>query len=90
MLIAIAYSISTLQGRRIRKKQVQRYVARVTEPKRKIHRHSAFWIGLYGKLWIEPLNLWSTLAGQLMALKPQKRLFFQRGLNAIPLIQSAF
>ncbi|GAP94313.1 IS4 family transposase [Leptolyngbya sp. NIES-2104] len=89
VLIAIAYSISTLQGRRIRKKQVQRYVARVTEPKRTTKRHSAFWIGLYGKLWIEPLNLWSTLAGQLMALKPQKRLFFQRGLNAISLIQSA-
>ncbi|MBD1848129.1 IS4 family transposase [Cyanobacteria bacterium FACHB-63] len=89
VLIAIAYSISTLQGRRIRKKQVQCYVARVTEPKRTTQRHSAFWIGLYGKLWIEPLQLWSSLATKLMALKPQKRSFFQRGLNAISLIQSA-
>lgn len=90
LLIAIAYSISTIRGRRIRKKQVQHYIARVTEPKRKTNRHSNFWIGLYGKLWIEPLNVWSTLATQLMALKPQKRPFFRRGLNAISLIQSAF
>jgi hypothetical protein len=89
VLIAIAYSIATLQGRRIRRKQVQRYIGRITEPKRSQNRHSNFWIGLYGKLWIEPLNLWSTLANKLMALKPQKRPFFQRGLIAISLIQSA-
>lgn len=89
VLIAIAYSIATLQGRRIRKKQVQRYIGRVKESKRTQNRHSNFWIGLYGKLWIEPLQLWSTLANKLMALKPQKRPFFQRGFNAISLIQSA-
>jgi hypothetical protein len=89
VLIAIAYLISTIQGRCIRKKQVQHYIARVTEPQRTTNRHSNFWIGLYGRLWIEPLNLWPTLATQLMALKPQKRPFFQRGLNAIVLIQSA-
>ncbi|WP_017288581.1 IS4 family transposase [Leptolyngbya boryana] len=89
VLIAIAYSLSTLQGRRIRQKQVQCYVGRVKEPKRTRNRHSNFWIGLYGRLWIEPLQLWSTLATKLMALKPQKRPFFQRGLNAISLIQSA-
>ena len=90
VLIAIAYSIATIRGHRIRKKRVQRYVGRVKEPKRVQNRHSQFWIGLYGNLWIDSLNLWSTLAAKLMALKPQKRRFFQRGLNAISLIQSAF
>jgi hypothetical protein len=89
VLITIAYSIASIQGKRIRKKQVQHYVGRVKEPKRTQHRHSQFWIGLYGSLWIGSLNVWSTLAHQLMALKPQKRAFFQRGLNAISLIQSA-
>jgi hypothetical protein len=87
--MTIAYSLASVQGRRIRKKQVQRYVGRVREPQRAQNRHSQFWIGLYGSLWIGSLNLWSTLANQLMALKPQKRPFFQRGLHAISLIQSA-
>lgn len=89
VLMTIAYSIATIRGQRIRTKRVQRYVGRVTEPKRVQSRHSQFWFGLYGSLWIDSFNLWSTLAAQLMALKPQKRSFFQRGLNAISLIQSA-
>jgi hypothetical protein len=89
VLMTIAYSIASIQGKRIRKKQVQRYVGRVKEPKRIQNRHSQFWIGLYGSLWIGSLNVWSSLAHQLMALKPQKRRFFQRGLHAISLIQSA-
>jgi hypothetical protein len=90
VLIAIAYSISTLRGERIRKQQVHHYIGRVTEPKRTTNRHSNFWIGLYGSLWIDAFRLWSTLASKLMALKPQKRRFFERGLNAISLIHSAF
>jgi hypothetical protein len=89
VLMTLAYSLASIQGKRIRKKQVQQYVGRVKEPKRKRNRHSLFWIGLYGSLWIASLNLWSTLAHRLMALKPQKRRFFQRGLHAISLIRSA-
>jgi hypothetical protein len=89
VLIAIAYSISTVRGARIRKKRVQHYVGRVKEPKRTENRHSHFWIGLYGSLWINSLDLWASLATKLMVLKPQKRAFFRRGLNAISLIQSA-
>jgi hypothetical protein len=89
VLMTIAYSIASVQGKRIRKKQAQRYVSRIKEPKRSSNRHSQFWFGLYGSLWINSLNLWSTLAHQLMALKPQKRPFFQRGLRAISLIQPA-
>jgi hypothetical protein len=88
VLMTLAYSLASVQGKRIRKKQVQCYVGRVKEPKRSRNRHSQFWLGLYGSLWIGSLNFWSTLARQLMALKPQKRHFFQRGLRAISLIQS--
>jgi hypothetical protein len=42
--IAIAYSLATIRGRRIRKKRVQRYVGCVQEPKRTQQRHSLFWI----------------------------------------------
>jgi hypothetical protein len=89
LLIAMAYTLATDQGKRIRRKQVQHYVGRVTEPGRTHKRHSDFWIGLYGQLWIDSFNCWSTWAQQLMQLKPQKRVFFLRGLRAMSLIQSS-
>lgn len=90
LLIAFAYSTATQRGKMIRKKRVQSYIARPTESHRTRKRHSDFWIGLYGKVWLDPLDLWASWADKLMALKPQKRSFFLRGLRAIALIQSAF
>lgn len=90
LLIAMAYTLATDQGKRIRQKQVQHYVGRVTEPGRKQKRHSDFWIGLYGRVWIDVMDNWSNWAQQLMQLKPQKRLFFLRGLRAMRFIQSTF
>jgi Transposase DDE domain len=88
-LIAIAYTISTQRGEKIRAKKVQHYVARPSAKNRCTPQHSQFWIGLYGSLWIESFNHWSDWAQQLMRLKPQKRPFYLRGLRAIQLIQSA-
>jgi hypothetical protein len=48
-LMAIAYTIATDRGTRIRRKHVQQYVARVN-PKRQVGQHSNFWVGLYGTL----------------------------------------
>lgn len=90
LLIAMAYTLATKRGNRIRSKQVQQYVGRVTEPGRSQKRHSDFWLGLYGQLWIDSMDCWSHWADQLMRLKPQKRVFYLRGLRAMSLIQSAF
>lgn len=89
LLIAMAYTLATEQGKRLRRKQVQQYVGRVTEADRKHKRHSDFWLGLYGRLWIDSMDCWSQWAERLMQLKPQKRVFFLRGLRAMSLIQSA-
>jgi hypothetical protein len=88
-LIAIAYTIATDRGRRIRRQKIQHYVARPKAKNRTRQQHSNFWIGLYGSIWIQAMDQWSDWATQLMRLKPQKRLFFLRGLRAITLIQSA-
>jgi hypothetical protein len=90
LLVSIAYTLATEQGKKIRQKQVQSYVGRVKESGRTQKRHSDFWLGLYGRLWIDVLDGWSDWALQLMRLKPQKRVFFLRGLRAMSLIQSAF
>ncbi|MCU0566833.1 MAG: hypothetical protein MUF49_09575 [Oculatellaceae cyanobacterium Prado106] len=60
LLIAVAYTIASERGKRIRRKQVQRYGARVQEPRRREKRHSDFWIGLYGTLWVDSMDGWST------------------------------
>ena len=90
LLIAMAYTLATERGKRIRCKRVAPYIARTQEPGRMQRRHSDFWLGLYGSLWLESMQVWSDWAEQLMELKPQKRPFFQRGLRAMNLIQSAF
>ena len=90
LLIAMAYTLATERGKRIRCKRVAPYIAPTQEPRRVQRRHSDFWLGLYGSLWLESMQVWSDWAEQLMELKPQKRPFFQRGLRAMNLIQSAF
>jgi len=68
---------------------VQKYVGRLNELKRTRRRHSAFWIGLYGQLWVGAMEFWTDLAFALMRTKPNKLPYFQRGLRAMALIQSA-
>lgn len=58
LLIAIAYSCVILTGRNCRGRGLQKYVGRLQELKRIYRRHSAFWIGLYGCLWIGAMELW--------------------------------
>ncbi len=53
-------------------------------------RHSSFWIGLYGQVWVAGIEVLSDLVGQLMKMKCNKLPFFQRGLRAMALIQSTF
>ncbi len=52
LLITIAYTSSTIQGQKIKRKGIQNYVARVKEYSRSERRHSSFYIGLYGHNWV--------------------------------------
>lgn len=89
LLIAIAYSCAVFSGRQVRQMRLQKYVGRLQELRRSHRRHSAFWLGLYGYLWVGAMELWADLASQLMRLKPHHLLHFQTGLRAMTLIQSA-
>jgi len=89
LLIAIAYSCAVFSGRQVRQMRLQKYVGRLQELKRSHRRHSAFWLGLYGYLWVGAMELWADLADELMRLKPHHLLHFQTGLRAMTLIQSA-
>lgn len=89
LLVAIAYSLATFFGGSIKKMGVRRYVCRRIESNRKVERHSNFWIGLYGLLWVNAMNDWPDLVFQLTSLKPHKQQNFWRGLKAMSLIESA-
>jgi hypothetical protein len=89
LIIIIAYSLATMHGQRMKNLKIERYAGRIKHHSDQTPRHSDFSFALYGQLWIYAMELWGDLAFQLMALKPHKRLFFQRGLNALSLIQQA-
>lgn len=79
LMIPIAYSCSVLQGKKLKQRGVQKYICRVQELKRIHRRHSSFWMGLYGQLWVAGMEIWSTLTTQLMQLKPHKLNYFKQG-----------
>lgn len=89
ILIAIAYSCAILAGRKVRSLSWQKYLGRLQELRRTSRRHSAFWVGLYGQLWVGAMEQSADLARQLMRLQPNKLPYFQQGLRAMSLILSA-
>ena len=89
LLIAIAYSLATLQGRRMKTLGIEVYAGRIQEHKDKTPRQSEFSLGLYGQRWRYGMDLWTDWVLNLIALKPHKRLYFQRGFHALSLIQQA-
>ena len=89
LLIAIAYTCAVLAGRNSRQMGLQKYVGRLKELNRLHRRHSAFWVGLYGQLWVGAMEFWADLAHDLMRLKPSKLPYFRKGLRAMSLIQSS-
>lgn len=89
LLIAIAYSLATVQGQWLKKLGIDRYAGRIQAHQDKRLRQSEFSLGLYGQRWRYGIELWTDWAARLVALKPHKRLYFQRGMIALALIQQA-
>ena len=90
ILITIAYTSATIQGQQIKRKGIQKYVARVKEYGRLERRHSSFYIGLYGQTWLNFKDICIELVAELMRLNPNKRKYYQKGLRAMKLIESTF
>ncbi|GAX34774.1 transposase [Nodularia sp. NIES-3585] len=88
LLIAIAYSSATIHGQQIKRKGIQKYIARIKEYGRTERRHSSFYIGLYGQTWINFKDICMNLVMELMRLHRNKRKYYQQGLRAMRLIES--
>lgn len=89
LLIVIAYSLATMHGQQMKKLGIDKYAGRLKEHNDTVPRQSDFSFGLYGQRWIIAMQLWSHWAFELIALKPHKRLSFQRGFQALALMQKA-
>ncbi len=90
LLIAIAYTCAIQRGQKIKSMGIQKYICRIKLATRKTRRHSNFWVGLYGGLWVETYEFCHQLVNQLMRLTPNKLPFYQQVLRAKMLIQTIF
>ena len=89
-LFEIAYTSAIQRGQKIKSIGIQKYVCRIKLETRTTRRHSNFWVGLYGGLWVETYEFCQQLVEQLMRLTPNKLPFYQQGLRAKMLIQAIF
>ena len=87
LLMAMAYSLATIHGQGMRTFGIETYAGRIQEHTDKTLHQSDFSLGLYGQRWQYGMELWQKWARHLMALKPHKRLYFQKGLYALSLMQ---
>jgi hypothetical protein len=88
LLMTLAYSSAIFQGTELRKKQVQKYVSRRKEAKKKYRRRSTFGVGVDAEKWVNYLEQYALEMQQLMKLTPSKRRFYEQGLRAATLIRS--
>jgi len=86
LLIAIAYTSATIDGQKIKRIGVQKYIGRVKESGRIERRHSSFYIGLYAYTWVNFRESCQELVSELLRLSPNKLKDYQRGQRAIRLI----
>ena len=71
----------------MKKFHIEIHAGRIQEYQDKTSWQSDFSLGLYGQRWRYGMELWADWALNLIALKPHKRLYFQRGFCALSLIQ---
>lgn len=88
LLMTLAYSLAIIEGPEIRKKQVQKYVSRRKESKRRYRRRSTFGASSDGEKWVNYLEQYSEEVEELIRLTPNKRRFYQQGMRAATLIHS--
>lgn len=86
LLIAIAYTSASIQGKSFKNQGHQKYITRLTEAQRKYRRHSDFRVGLYGQNWIIAWDFCCELVEKLMIINRHKLKYYQQGLKVLSAI----
>jgi Transposase DDE domain len=90
LLIAFAYTFSTLKGQMIKARGQQKYIGRLRFIKQALTKNSNFWIGLYGDVWLLAREFVAEWVEELIRTNPNKLPFYQKGMKAMTIIQQAF
>ena len=56
LLMTLAYSSAVFQGTKIQKMQMQKYIFRPKDPRKRYQRRSTFGVGLDGEKWVNYLE----------------------------------
>jgi hypothetical protein len=83
LLITIAYVKSCLQGNKYRSTLTSKYIGRDKKLRHDTSDTSRFWLGNYANDWLMMMDLMSNSVGLLMLHRPQHRLNFFKGLEAV-------
>ncbi len=82
------WQTTSFEGKKLRHLHLDKYVARSNDSVGAALRHSHFYIGLQAYAWVDVWQSCQDLVEALLALSPGKRLFYQRGKQAMSLIRS--
>ena len=85
LLIAIAYTQSTLDGIKYQSTSISQYFGRSKQLRGNTSSASRFWLGRYADDWLMMIDLMSESLGFIMLHRPQHRLNFLKGLSATTL-----
>ena len=88
LVMTLAYGAATFEGKQLRQLRLDKYIARAKDAGSTPLRHSHFYVGLYAYAWVNFEHSCQTIVEALLALSPGKRLFYQRGKQAMSLIRS--
>jgi Transposase DDE domain len=83
LLIAIAYVKSCLQGNKYHSTPSSKYIGRDKKLRHDTSDTSRFWLGNYANDWLMMMDLMSNSVGLPMLHRPQHRLNFFKGLEAV-------
>lgn len=82
LLIAISYTGNILTGKKLKRKKQERYINRGREKGSKQRRQSNFWVGIYGKEWIDFKEEIQENIKKIMELNKNKLWCYRRGIRA--------
>ena len=90
IVVAIAYTSATLQGKKIKRMGIQKYVARPENIGRFCRRHSSFYIGQHLHHWLRLKDLCQKTIEKLLHFNRRSLNHYKKGQRAINLALSTF
>ena len=90
ILIPLAMTSAWLQGKKTKLQGQEKYICRIQETGRTRRRHSNFWVGSYGEIWLIAFDSCPQWVEPMLSFVRNKKLFYQKGGRGIKLIGQAF